>query len=56
VKQAFAWLLVVAGFVSAVVAFFLDAEKPASNPWLLFVVGVVLAVVGIILITLDRRA
>jgi len=55
VKQAFAWLLVVAGFVSAVVAFFIDAEKPASNPWLLFIVGVVLAVVGIILITLDRR-
>ena len=54
-KQAFAWLLVVAGFVSAVVAFFLDAEKPASNPWLLFIVGVVLAVVGIVLITLDRR-
>ena len=55
-KQAFAWLLVVAGFVSAVVAFFIDAEKPASNPWLLFIVGVGLAVVGIILIAFDRRA
>src|SRR5262249_13761403 len=40
VKQAFAWLLVVAGFVSAVAAFFMDAERPASNPWLLFTVGV----------------
>ena len=54
-RQAFAWLLIVAGFVSAVVAFFIDAEKPASNPWLLFVVGVGLAVVGIILIARDRR-
>ena len=34
---------------------FIDAEKPASNPWLLFVVGVGLAVVGIILIARDRR-
>lgn len=55
-KQAFAWLLVVAGFVSAVAAFFIDAERPASNPWRLFSVGVGLAVVGIILIVLDRRA
>jgi peptidoglycan/LPS O-acetylase OafA/YrhL len=56
VKQAFAWLLVIAGFGSAVVAFFLDAERPATNPWLLFIVGVGLAVVGIILIAFDRRA
>ena len=56
VKQALAWLLVVAGFVSAVAAFFMDAERPASNPWLLFTAGVGLAVVGIILIVLDRRA
>jgi len=56
VKQAFAWFLVIAGFVSAVVAFFIDAERPAANPWLLFTVGVGLAVVGIILIVLDRRA
>src|SRR5215510_9436660 len=56
VKQTFAWLLVIAGFVSAVVAFFIDAERPAANPWLLFIVGVGLAVVGIILIVLDRRA
>ena len=55
-KQAFAWLLVIAGFVSAVVAFFIDAERPATNPWLLFIVGVGLAVVGIILIAFDRRA
>ena len=54
--RAFAWLLVVAGFVSAVAAFFMDAERPASNPWGLFTVGVGLAVVGIILIVLDRRA
>jgi len=53
--RAFAWLLVVAGFVSAVVAFFIDAARPASNPWLVFVVGVGLAVVGIILIAFDRR-
>jgi len=56
VKQAAAWLLVIAGFVSAVVAFFIDAERPATNPWLLFVAGVGLAVVGIILIAFDRRA
>jgi uncharacterized membrane protein HdeD (DUF308 family) len=56
VKQAFAWLLVIAGFVSAVVAFFIDAERPATNPWLLFIVGVGMAVVGIILIVFDRRA
>ena len=55
-KQAFAWLLVVAGFVSAVAAFFIDAERPATNPWLLFIVGVGMAVVGIILIVFDRRA
>ena len=55
-KQAFAWFLVIAGFVSAVVAFFIDAERPAANPWLLFIVGVGLTVVGIILIVLDRRA
>ena len=55
-KQAFAWLLVVAGFASAVVAFFIDAERPAANPWLLFTVGVGLAVVGLILLVLDRRA
>ena len=54
-KQAFAWLLVIAGFVSAVVAFFIDAERPATNPWLLFIVGVGMAVVGIILIVFDRR-
>ena len=51
-----AWLLVIAGFASAVVAFFIDAERPAANPWLLFIIGVGLAVVGIILIVLDRRA
>jgi len=56
VKQTLAWLLVAAGFVSAVVAFFIDAERPATNPWLLFIVGVGLAVVGIILIAFDRRA
>ena len=56
VKQAFAWLLIVAGFASAVVAFFIDAERPAANPWLLFIIGVGLAVVGVILIVLDRRA
>ena len=55
-QQAAAWLLVIAGFVSAVVAFFLDAERPATNPWLLFVAGVGLAVVGIILIAFDRGA
>ena len=55
-KQAVAWLLVIAGFLSAVVAFFIDAERPATNPWRLFIVGVGLAVVGIILIAFDRRA
>jgi len=55
VKQAFAWLLVAAGFASAVVAFFIDAERPASNPWLLFVVGVGLAVVGIVLIARSQK-
>ena len=55
-KQAFAWLLVIAGFVLAVVAFFIDAERPTTNPWLLFIVGVGVAVVGIILIVFDRRA
>ena len=55
-KQAFAWLLAIAGFVTAVVAFFIDAERPATNPWLLFIVGAGVAVVGIILIAFDRRA
>jgi peptidoglycan/LPS O-acetylase OafA/YrhL len=56
VKQAFARLLAIAGFVTAVVAFFIDAERPATNPWLLFIVGAGVAVVGIILIAFDRRA
>jgi len=54
--QAFAWVLVFAGFFLAVVAFFIDAERPATNPWLLFIVGVGLAIVGITLIVRDRRA
>jgi uncharacterized membrane protein HdeD (DUF308 family) len=57
-RGAFAWLLVVAGFASAVVAFFLAATRPASSPWLLFVVGIGLAVLGIILIAVrgpERR-
>ena len=48
--RALAWLLVVAGFASAVGAFVVAATMPASSPWPVFVVGIGLAVVGIILI------
>ena len=53
--RTLAWLLVVVGFAAAVAAFFIDAARPASNPWLLFVVGVILAVVGIILIARSQK-
>jgi drug/metabolite transporter (DMT)-like permease len=48
--RAFAWLLVVAGLASALVAFFIAATRPPASPWQLFGVGIGLAVVGIILI------
>jgi len=49
-----AWVLVVAGFATAVAGFWIAASHPLSNPWLLFVVGLALAVLGIVLLMRRR--
>lgn len=53
--RALAWLLVVAGFASAVVAFYIAASRSPSSPRLLFVVGIGLTVVGITLIVRQQK-
>src|SRR5262249_6992370 len=52
--RSIAWVLIIAGFAAAVVAFWIGATRPLSNPWVVFVMGIVLAIVGVVLLARQR--
>jgi hypothetical protein len=54
VMRVFGWLLIVAGVLLAVTAFFITANAPRLNPWPALVGGFCLTGVGIIVL-MHRR-
>jgi uncharacterized membrane protein HdeD (DUF308 family) len=52
--RAFGWLLIIAGVLLAVTAFFITANAPRLSPWPALVGGFCLTGVGIIVL-MNRR-
>ena len=54
VMRAFGWLLIVAGVLLAVTAFFITANAPTHNPWPSLVGGFCLTGFGIIVLMIRK--